>query len=82
MILSPCGKLNGLKTSQPIDLSLMIFDTDKKREKGEEWDFTWVGTGVTVSEASVHSLIKKRGYSVELVYRCEESKWYRTLRDP
>lgn len=53
--------LNGLRTSQPIDFSLMMFDTDKQREMGEEWDFTLGGTGMTVSEVSVHSLIKKKG---------------------
>lgn len=52
----------------------MIFDTDEQREVEEEWDFTWVANGVTASEASVHSLIKKRGYCGELVYRFEESK--------
>lgn len=60
----------------------MIFDTDKQREVGEEWDFTWVGTDVIVSEVSVYSLTEKRGYCGELVYRCEESKWYHILRDP
>lgn len=83
MILSPCDILNGLRTGEHIDLGLMLFVTDNQREMEEGWDFTWLGTGMTVSESSVHSVIQKAfWYAGELVYIYEKSKWHHTLTDP
>lgn len=75
--------LNRLRTSQPIDLGLVLFDTDNQRGMEEGWDFTQLGTSVAVSGSSVRSLIQKEfWYAGESVYICEESKWHHTLTHP
>lgn len=39
MILSSCGMLNGLRPSQPIDLSLILFDTWQAERNGRRVGF-------------------------------------------
>lgn len=53
----------------------MLLGTDNPREMEEGWDFTWFGSGVTVSESYVHSLIQEVfWYARESAYEYEELK--------
>lgn len=61
MILSLFNTLNGLRTSQTIDLDLMLLGIDNQREMEEGCDFIWLmlSSTVVVSESSLQSLTEK-----------------------
>lgn len=59
MILLLFNTVNGLRTSQTIDLDLMLLGINNQREMEEGCDFIWLSSIVVVSESSLQSLIEK-----------------------